>query len=204
MHVQALPSTALQSPGLKLGHFKSHPKAPPEQAAPAAAADPQQALTMSFQYHLERLTVDRARGAFEYSSFDMKIEYQGTMEGFKKLQEYFTPDKTADRIVSFIKRGFEGTSFGATGDRAGFVEHLMPFVRQGVDEALSLFSAFAETVTGPAEATYDRVDALLKEFAAPQEEEKTVSSSGRRGRAGASPARPTATTVKGSNPSGIA
>jgi hypothetical protein len=196
-------------PGLGLGHLK--PRAAPPAEAPLAEAPPaasaEQGILVSFQYHLERLSIDSSRGAFEYASFDMSLRYQGSVEGFQKLQEFFNPEKTAERIASFITRGFERTGFGAEGDRGGFVDWIMPFVRQGVDEALSLFSDFAGTVTAPAEETYDHVSSLLDAFAGrqqtsdedtPQRDEKTISPSGRRERGAASRARSSSGRAAGS------
>ena len=124
---------------------------------------------LSFHYHLERMTTDSARGAFQRESFDLDIRYRGSPEAFNRLMDEFSPEKTADRIVSFIKSGFEKSAFGKSGEPAAknnFVDYIMPFVRKGVDDALSLFKDFADIVRDPAEKTFDRVKSLLADFAA--------------------------------------
>ena len=128
----------------------------------------------SFQYHMERLTIDKAQGTFLYESYDLSIQYQGSVEMFQQLQDHFSPENTADRIFSQVLKGFGRTSFGQTDtadSRQGFVDFILPHIRQGVDEALAMFQPFEDIVRAPAEDTFSRIEELLSQFAREDEEE---------------------------------
>lgn len=146
-------------------------------------------LLVSFEFHMERLTVDNVRGQFSYEKFQFSAKYrfeQGGGEGaavldpsefLERLKEHFGPGKTADRIAAFVKGGFGKTSFGGEDteeSRRSFVDFILPFIRKGVDEALSLFKGFEEVVKGPGEETFARIKNLLEEFVQGEKREEVA------------------------------
>jgi hypothetical protein len=159
-------ATASGQMEIALGPFSSHLAPVPRFAAgsPPRATAPEIEITdrsglQSFHYHLERRVLDRVGGTFARKAYDLRIDFGGSADAFEKLREYFSPERTAERIARFVMGGF------SSGERRAFVDGILPYVRQGVDEALALFAPFDEVVRPPAEETYSLVKEKLDAFA---------------------------------------
>lgn len=151
-------------------------------------------LEISLQMHLERGIQNEAgevigRETVDLSVYYQKIEIKGVLEkpgeakpvegegeegepempeAIRRLLEHFSPEKTAERIAQFVMRGFGRTSFGGADSpesRAGFVDFILPYIRQGVDGALQAFGELPDDVRAGAEETFRRVSERLEEFA---------------------------------------
>lgn len=117
-------------------------------------------LKIALQKHLEKSVLDKAREAIQAPAPD-------EADPIPRLLEYFSPEKTARRIAEFVTAGFERTSFGDRGDRGGFVDFILPYIRSGVDKALAAFGdALPDEAREQAESTFEKTRALLGEFAA--------------------------------------
>ena len=141
----------------------------PEPEAPLDQTTRPEASFVSFQFHLERLTADKIGESFRFESVDLSLQARGieALGLLEKLQEFFSPERTADRIASFAIKGFSSTSYGredTAETRQNFVEFITPFIRQGFDEALSLFESFEDVVREPAEETFEKVRERLDAF----------------------------------------
>lgn len=156
-------------------------------------------LRVSVQLHLERGVQNQAGNALGQKPQDIliNINYErldinlSNVEGtdtpeetkgqdetkvnpfLQKLMEYFSPERTAERIANFVKNGFGRTSFGSEGaedSRQRFIDFIMPYIRQGVDGALALFGdGLPDEIRGNAEKTYQLVEESLKNFATGEE-----------------------------------
>lgn len=185
--IQAPPPAGQEPPA------ETAPDAPPTREGVRSRSAALSMLKINFQMHLERSVRDPA-GRQISETLDMKFELtevryeealkngkgkpyeEAPKEGdteqtnpfLKKLLEYFNPENTAGRIADFVKSGFPRTSFGesnAPDSRRAFVDFIMPFIKQGFDEARSWFGELPEEVKKTADETFNRVTALLNDFA---------------------------------------
>ena len=142
-------------------------------------------LKFSVQFHLERSVRNSGgqvvgRGRVDVSLRMERYELDALAWGeedadvttpLQSLQNYFSADRTAERIATFVRDGFSRTSFGGVNteeSRSAFVEFIMPYIRRGVDEAIALFGDdLPEEIQDRAEETYGRTLEILREFVAP-------------------------------------
>ncbi len=165
-------------PGTGMGQQKPHP---PENLKAGIHFLSRTSLDISVQFHLEKGVRTETGAQFEVSRMDFsfryeKIEFQsasGPPEGesaspWEELARHFSVENTADRITRFVTNGFGKTSFGEgtqPGARSQFVRFILPHIREGVDSALRMFGTLPPEVRENAEATYDRIQESLEEFA---------------------------------------
>lgn len=121
-------------------------------------------FSLSIQIHLERTTMSAAGQALGRTQADVKLDLRFT--AVDALLEHFSPENTANRIADFVKGGFGRTSFGERNDKPSFVDWIMPWIREGVDQALAAFGQnLPDEVKAGAEDTFNRVKELLGDFA---------------------------------------
>lgn len=149
-------------------------------------------LKISMQFHLEEkakgsvesvlekvrgltITIEQLHMKYRSSENGDAVDQSDAPQGTEanpflaKLLDYFNPEKTAKRIADFVIKGFSRTSFGAEDapeSRRKFIDFISPFIRSGVDSALSAFGdSLPDEIRGNAESTFAKVGKLLESFA---------------------------------------
>ena len=89
---------------------------------------------------------------------------------FDVLRDYFSPERTANRIANFaigrFQPGFENGTEKAMAERERFRNLILPAVRQGADQAASVLAGLPEEILGIADRVYDLVANLFERFVA--------------------------------------
>ncbi len=141
-------------------------------------------LKISVQFHFEKQVQTKTGPTFGIRRIDLAFQYEkrevltaqqhplfsqeNPAHLWEELATHFNVENTAERITRFVTNGFHKTSFGSEESpeaRQKFVDFILPHIRSGVDEALSLFGSLPPEVEENAEATYSRIEESLLTFA---------------------------------------
>jgi hypothetical protein len=86
-----------------------------------------------------------------------------------ELQQAFSPENTANRILDFALGGFGQTSFGQQGNtpeaRAGFADFIGGAIQRGFEEAKEILGELPDEVQAGVDETFSRIQEGLADFA---------------------------------------
>ena len=99
----------------------------------------------------------------------LSLEHRMTMEGpvtqdqINFFQDYFSPEKTAERIGQFALSGFSGDA-GKEADRAAWKDYILPAVKQGFDAAREQLGKLPEELDRTVNSMLDSIQQMLDRF----------------------------------------
>lgn len=114
-----------------------------------------------------------SRESFSLRAFSLEITAQGGAGSIgldpkallSKLQDAFTPEKTAGRIANFALSRFLRGGHGDTEEaRAAYRDKILPAVERGFQEALGILGDIDSEIRAPIERTMELVRKLMEQF----------------------------------------
>ncbi len=111
---------------------------------------------------------------------DEELEALADLDPLERLREFFSPERTADRIVRFALAGYDGPDDEAS--RARYAEQIGAAIKAGVAEARELLGALPEQTEAEIDQTESLVEQRLEDFVKlgapafdPEEKERILS-----------------------------
>jgi hypothetical protein len=119
----------------------------------------------SLEYESISIRID-GRISQAYGEGDLGERFKSLMEtGIESLKDFFSPDKTAERISSFALSRFNALRPESTeAERQDYRDFIQPYVEQGYQKALGILGDLPEEIFEELEDTMQIVRSLFDDF----------------------------------------
>ncbi len=120
---------------------------------------------------------DLFRGAADAAGLGVPGEAGGVPDFLSKLREFFSPERTAQRIYDFATKHFGQGSF--TGEdneelRTRYRDFILPAIEQGFSEARATMGVLPDEVNAEVDQTFSLIQGMFDKFVAGETTEEAA------------------------------